>query len=104
MNYNEIDPIIKEWASKNKFLIYNKYKDEEVRSVNVVSSEGRTFQIWIDPPLNDKILVHAWDFKKRNKEYNATKDTLPIVLEEATSLIQKWMTCYSQSLSQSLKP
>jgi hypothetical protein len=50
MSYAAIDPVISTWASRHSLTVYTQYKGGEVRSVDVVSSKGRKYQIWIDLP------------------------------------------------------
>ncbi len=95
MNYTEIDSIIKEWGFKHGLHLYTQYKGVEVRSAQINDAHGRSYQVGIElqPELARFIVrVCAWNYKKRNKEYYATKETLSDVLEEAICLIKEWMT------------
>lgn len=101
MSYSLIDPIISTWASKNKLKVYNKYKDIEVRSINLVSPEGLNFQIWIDQPLNNKVSVHVWDYKKQRKDWCVHTSDLIDCLEKANATIKDWI---SYSLKKEITP
>lgn len=95
MNYTEIDPIINEWVFRHGLHLYTQYKGVEIRSALINDVHGRPYKIGIQlQPELARIVVRvcSWDYKKRNKEYYATKGTLPDVLEEAASLIKEWMT------------
>lgn len=92
MNYAAIDPIISAWAAKHSFTIYKQYRDEEVRSVNIVSPTGRKYQIWIDPPKGETVSIHAWDYKKQRQDWDGTIEQLSQNLEEASKIVCSWMT------------
>jgi hypothetical protein len=92
MSYENIDPIIREWANKHKLTVYSSYQDYEVRSLDVVDEKGRKYQIWIDPPdENGSVDVHAWDYKKRRKDYTTSTYDLGICLEQAYNTVLLWI-------------
>jgi len=91
MSYLLIDSIISKWAAKHSFTVYRQYQDEEVRSVDVVSPNGQKYQIWIDPP-EGTVAVHAWDYKKRRRDWKGSIDQLFQNLEEASQTVKSWMT------------
>jgi len=92
MNYESIDPIINAWATKNTLHIYTTSRDEEVRSVSLVGSNGRKCQLWIDAPdQSGNVQVHVWDYKKRREDCKATVDDLPRCLERAYATAMKWL-------------
>lgn len=69
-SFLEIDPIIKKWCADNSLFLYTESKEVEVRSVDIVDTDGnRRFQIWIDPLKdNGSTGVHVWELKQRIKE------------------------------------
>jgi hypothetical protein len=90
MSYSSVDPIIVSWATKHQLFVYSRYQDLEVRSVDVVDLTGHKFQIWIDPPKGKSVSVHAWDYKKRRKDWNVEVENLNQCLNEALYLVKSW--------------
>ena len=94
MGYRLIDDQLYLWASKYGVHIYTSYKDEDVRSIDIVDPLGIGFQIWLDPPASDaSTTVHVWDFKKRSKEFPAGKGALAEALEKARAQVCAWSGC-----------
>jgi translation initiation factor IF-1 len=91
MNYSTIDAFIYSWVTKHGLTVYTQYQDQEVRSVDVISHNGRKFQIWIDPPVGDSVAVHAWDYKKRRRDWKGGARQLSQYLEEALQTVTAWM-------------
>jgi hypothetical protein len=92
MSYKSIDPIITVWATKHNLIIYTTYRDEEVRSVDLIGSNGHKCQLWIDTPESTgKVQIHVWDYKKRKHDYKVAIDDLPRCLEEAYETAMKWL-------------
>jgi hypothetical protein len=90
MSYSVIDPTIQTWAQRHGLSLFTQYKDSEVRSVDVVEKSGRKFQIWIDRPKGDRVSVHAWDYKKRRQDWDASIADLDNFLEEAIRTVRSW--------------
>ncbi len=91
MSYSIIDPILEVWADSCGLHIHTQYKDNEVRSIDIVSPQGKRFQLWIDVPSQNGITrVHVWDMKKRRQDYTANKSSLKDKLEEAYQQVQSW--------------
>jgi len=92
MSYQSLDPIIQDWADKHKLTIYTSYQDYEVRSTDVVDNEGRKYQIWVDPPDQyGNVGVHAWDYRKRRKDYTTPTKDLGNCLELAYNSVLLWI-------------
>ena len=74
-------------------FVFTAYKDYEVRSVDVVSKAGETFQIWIDPPAGDNVAVHAWDYNRGGHRWEAQVSVakLDMALEEAMRIVNSWI-------------
>jgi len=92
MSYTTIDPVISAWAARHNLTVYTQYQDAEVRSVDVISSKGRKYQIWIDPPKGTTVSVHAWDYKRQRRDWNRSSDQLAQTLEEAIQTVKSWMS------------
>lgn len=91
MAYETIDSIIYPWAQKHSLHIDTNYKDDEVRSIEIIRSEGRRFQIWIDPPLGAQIHIHAWNYKAITKAWKIEINNLESTLEEVLQTVKLWM-------------
>jgi len=91
MSYAAIDPLISKWASTHSLTIYTQYQGEEVRSVDLISPQGRKYQIWIDLPEGRKVAIHAWDYKKSRRDWNGSVDQVTKNLEEAIQTVKSWM-------------
>src|SRR4051812_8460562 len=92
MSYESIDPIISTWATKHRLHLYTTYRDEEVRSVDFIGSNGRKCQLWIDvPDQSGTIQVHVWYYKKRREVCKTTVDDLSQCLERTYLTALKWL-------------
>lgn len=92
MDYNEIDPILEEWARSNNLHVFKMDREMEVRSIEVVSREGKRFQIWVDlPNSKNKIGVHVWDYKKKRQDYLTSPNELTDCLEKAYLTVKTWL-------------
>ena len=96
-SYALIDPIISKWAKKHTLYIGKVYKEEEVRSLDTVDKKGNRFQIWFDPPINDEVGIHAWNYKnkchnKLIKAWNVKIVDLEHILEEVLQTVKSWMS------------
>jgi hypothetical protein len=92
MSYESIDPIISVWATTHGLHLYTSYRDEEVRSVDLVGNNGHKCQLWIDAPdQSGNVQVHVWDYKKRLEVYKSTTSDLPRSLEQAYATATRWL-------------
>lgn len=94
--YDLIDPELEAWAAKHSLQIFTEYKDEEVRSTDVVGSAGKKCQIWVDQPdMSGTFVVNIWNYKKnrarRIKQLRASKTNIMDKLEEAYQMAQEWL-------------
>jgi hypothetical protein len=81
MSYQEIDPVISVWARKYNLTIYRQYQGEEVRSVDLVSPNGKKYQVWIDLPNGKEVDIHAWNYKRQRRDWNVPIVQLAQALE-----------------------
>jgi hypothetical protein len=91
MSYNSIDPVIQEWAKKHSLPVYTQYKDVEVRSMELVSVNGKRAQIWIDKPLHGLVGLHAWNYKKLRRDWNVSMAKLDSALEQVYQVSMAWI-------------
>lgn len=91
MTYQWVDPVLEQWAHHHGLRVCTSFKDEEVRSVEVVSPDARRFQIWLDPPgPGAHTTVHAWDFGERRASFKAGPGDLDVQLERAYAEVRSW--------------
>lgn len=91
MAHVQIDEVLIEWSRKRQLPLQRKFKEEDVRSFEIVDTQGRRYQIWIDEPdLEGSIGVHVWDYGKRRKDFVTETSTLSDTLETAYSAVQAW--------------
>lgn len=91
MSYSIVDPILEDWAKIHELIIQKIFKEVEVRSIDMVSPEGKRFQIWIDEPDQaGNTGVHVWDMKKKKRDFTATKLSLKNMLEAAYQQAHSW--------------
>jgi len=91
MSYEMLDPILERWAREHNLHVSTIYKDEEVRSIGVVSPHGKSFQLWLDEPEgNGRTVVHVWDYRKRRCDFAAGMSDFESQLERGYSEIKSW--------------
>lgn len=92
MSYDQIDNTINAWASEHNLNIFTSYQGFDVRSTDVVDKSGNKYQIWIDEPETGGLVeVHAWDYKKRQKDFVTTTLSLSSALETAYLQVSTWI-------------
>lgn len=91
MNYQLIDPIIFQWAQSHSFRISTSYKDEEVRSIDIINAKGERFQVWFDIPTKHHVGIHVWNYKKKKeslkKEWLVNIVDLESILTEVFKIV-----------------
>ncbi|MCG8435171.1 MAG: hypothetical protein MJA83_14180 [Gammaproteobacteria bacterium] len=92
MKYTEIDRTLNSFARSTGLQVKKIYKDEEIRSFDVIDDQATRYQIWLEIPENQQtISVCAWDLKKNRIEYTATKANLGEQLEAAYQAVEGWI-------------
>ena len=89
--YGCIDPELNAWATNHGLKIFTQYKDEEVRSTDVMGSSGKKCQIWVEPSYFFTFVINVWDYKKRRVRLRAWKINIGSKLEEAYRTSQAWL-------------
>lgn len=94
MNYQTIDGVIRKWAALHGLHVATMYQDSEVRSVDVVGSDGRSkCQIWIGAPDKEgRTDVNVWNYRNRRTRYQAGGGDLLSILEQAYSQAMEWLS------------
>jgi len=91
MNVAPIDAEISRWAHQRGLTVATGYKDEEVRSVQLVDERGRRYQIWVEDLGNGQYRAVAWDYSKRRSEHDSYPAGFLDALEAAYQQVRVWM-------------
>ncbi len=89
--YFLIDPVIHQWKQHYALKVLTTFRDTEVRSVTLVDARGNQFQLWIDPPADGAVGVHAWDYKQMRRDWNIPIPQLRSALDQALALVNSWL-------------
>ena len=90
MSYASIDRIILPWAEKHGLIVSFRYRDSDVRSIQIVDRTGARYQIWIDEPEGERVNVHAWDYRRKRSDWQAMRDELDKCLDQARETVLEW--------------
>jgi hypothetical protein len=91
-DFRSIDPVLNHWAAKNRIQVFTEYRESDVRTFDLLSSSGITFQVWLDVPATDgSVTIHAWDFSDRRWSRSGQTVNLPVLLDEALAVVNTWM-------------
>jgi hypothetical protein len=92
MDYEKIDDILNEWAEKHNLHLHKKYKDEDVRSLELNDSKGNRYQLWVDKPKEiGQIDIHIWNFGEREEIISTEEINLLESLESAYLKLKTWI-------------
>lgn len=91
MTYATIDEPLKRWVADHRLQLSTAYRDEEVRSIEIVSPEGRRFQMWLDLPRAGCVGVHLWDYKKRRVDLEVPHNEVVKALDSLFTTAKEWM-------------
>jgi len=87
MGYELVDQVLEPWSSAHKLQVSSEYKNEPVRSIQMVGLKHSRVQIWVDPISPTGIVsVHLWDYHSRRKEFSGRLVDLKTLLDEAYQL------------------
>jgi hypothetical protein len=90
MSYASIDSIILPWANKHGLNLSSRYRDSDVRSIQIVDRGGKRYQIWIDEPQGESVTVHAWDYRRKRSDWHTTRNELEKCLDQARETVSEW--------------
>ncbi|GAB2524724.1 hypothetical protein [Lysobacter humi (ex Lee et al. 2017)] len=94
--YQEIDSVIAQWVERHSLALYTHVEGHAGTFRNVyLGSAQECAQIWIDPPKDGFVAVHAADVESRNDEpmrmdWHEPVVGLPSVLEQAVMHVHAW--------------
>ena len=93
MSYELVDQVLEPWSSAHRLHFYTEYKDEPVRSMDMVGGNGSKVQIWIDPVSNNGIVsVHLWDYGSRRRHLSGPVADLSKLLDAAHQEATEWLS------------
>jgi len=95
MTYESIDPIIDGWSREHSLRIVPEFGGVPRRFCYVSGGIDESFQISIEPPAGEAVVVKAWSVETRDdqefhEQWTASAATLRSTLEEALATISKW--------------
>ncbi len=73
-----------------------KYKDSEVRSIDVVDDQGASYQIWIEGSEPDWV-IKCWDKHERSDEIGVQERQISRGLRDAYQRIEIWISADGHS-------
>jgi hypothetical protein len=90
-----IDSLIQVWAHANSLKIFGSFAGREERFCYVSSPRGECFQISIQPPLDNKVVVDAWtvetlDNMELHERWTVSVPELPEALDVALRTVRDW--------------
>ncbi|MDQ3042190.1 MAG: hypothetical protein M3R11_07390 [Acidobacteriota bacterium] len=87
--YEEIDKILLPWLKKYGLHVFTKYRDDEVRSMNVVDDVGDIYRITISPidTNTGKIYIHFGI--RRQKKVESEAETIETLLSEFENALEE---------------
>jgi hypothetical protein len=96
VTYDDVDPVLLPWLKRHGLHVFRRYRDEEVRSIDVVDDAGDRYQIAVSPPsASGKLTVFAGNYLRKKKqkriEYSSDVSGLERTLEDAYSKIMEWV-------------
>ena len=101
--FDAIDPILSMWGASHSLVWLTEYQDTEVRYfiMNPNSSDGPQIwdrvQIWVDPPRDDRTMVHVFQSKfgrrkKKEEQFACPISKLSGTLDKALKVAETWLS------------
>jgi len=84
-----VDPILKRWSQRRGVPLSTRYRDEEVRSFQLIGPANERAQIWVEVDAT-KVSVHVWDYKKRRETLATDVEGLESSLDLALAQAMSW--------------
>jgi hypothetical protein len=96
MSYADVDYILTPWLKRHGLHVFTKYREDEVRMIDVVDDAGDRYQVAIsEPDVSEKVRVSAANLKSKRKrkscEFETSLSDLARVLEDVYSQIMEWV-------------
>ena len=91
MSHIEADPVLEKWGLENGVPWTRQYRDEEVRSAEIVLSGGVQAQLWLEPIAGStSFAVCAWDRNRNHFREVAELAALSATLTRALAVLRTW--------------
>lgn len=90
MNFEAIDVELEKWVAENRLELVKRYRDDDIRSVNISSSQGSIYQIWVDGPVTENVTVMAWDYGERRHSERCRSVDITAALDNALRIVRTW--------------
>ena len=96
-SYIAIQPQLERWAAKHALILNSSpWNGGESRCVWLSSKAGECFQIWIEPPVEGFVRLHAAGVESRRdddppQDWMAPVSEIAAALDEAYDLVVEWM-------------
>ncbi len=96
ISYQQIDELIAQWVESHGFTLFTNIQGHVGNCRNVYLGHGEECcQIWIDPPKDGVVGVHAADVESRNDEsmrmdWASPVSALTATLELAVDHVRTW--------------
>ena len=102
MPYTQIDPVVVPWAETHGLFVATRFKDDEVRSIQIVDDAGDSYGLWISDAAEDGLVSvgiaehtvggsRPSSRKVRKQTFSTTVPELGHALESAYALVESWM-------------
>lgn len=94
--YDPIDPLLSRWAEAHSLTWLTDYQGTDVRTFFLGSDIRDRTQIWVDPPRDDRTVVHAFQNRKgtrpkRIEDMPCAVSELPDALDRVLELVRGWL-------------
>ena len=90
LTYEPFDNALNEFALRRNLHVCTHHRDDEVRSIDLVSGRGERAQIWLQLYQFGGVQLHAWDYAERRWSSATDSASLPQALEQAYEVIVSW--------------
>jgi len=97
MNYLQIDPILYPWAKTHGLFVATQFKDEEVRSIQIVDDAADSYGLWISAPQENGLINigiaenTSRKAKSRRQAFTSSLVDFGKTLEKAYAIAESWI-------------
>jgi hypothetical protein len=98
MKYEDLDPVLTEWATQNGLHVFTKDRDWETRSIQIVDDSGEVYQLGLFPRDDDvQVSVNCRKNKNFKASYTCRLDDLEKALQTAYQQVLEWIEFYGNT-------
>jgi hypothetical protein len=95
MKYEDLDPVLREWASNHGLHVFTKDRDWETRSIQIVDDSGEVYQLGLFLRDEDvQLSVSSRKNKNFRESYTCRLDELEKTLQAAYQQVIDWIEFY----------